>query len=56
MVERWAAECLYARIDGVRHAGAWCVMEVELIDPQLYLDDAQLVGRFADAIQTVVRR
>ena len=42
---------LYARVDLVRHAGAWAVMELELIEPELFLPrDAAAPARFAAAI------
>ncbi len=42
---------LYARIDFVRHQGRWLLMEVELIEPSLYLRyDPAAAGRFADAL------
>jgi glutathione synthase/RimK-type ligase-like ATP-grasp enzyme len=41
---------LYARVDLVRHAGRWALMELELIEPSLYFDqDARAAERFAAA-------
>lgn len=36
-VERYAKNCLYARIDGLMVNGKFCLMELELIEPFLYL-------------------
>lgn len=45
---------LYARVDLVRHESRWLVMELELIEPYLYLDFAPdpeaAAGRFAAAL------
>jgi glutathione synthase/RimK-type ligase-like ATP-grasp enzyme len=42
---------VYARIDGVRRDGRFLVMEVELIEPFLFLDGANGASdRFADAV------
>jgi glutathione synthase/RimK-type ligase-like ATP-grasp enzyme len=42
---------LFARVDGVEAAGRFLVMEVECIEPELYLaGDRELAGRFADAV------
>ena len=56
VVEVCAATCLYARIDGVLSGDTWQVMEVELIDPELYLDTGETVERFADAIEAALGR
>ena len=37
------ADLLYARIDMIRHEGAWRVMELELIEPSLFLEDCPAV-------------
>ncbi|MFT4994250.1 MAG: glutathione synthase/RimK-type ligase-like ATP-grasp enzyme [Paraglaciecola sp.] len=43
-------DALYARIDLIRHAGGFAIMEVELIEPSLYFNmDPQSPQRFADA-------
>jgi len=43
---------LYARVDGVRSGDAFLLMEVELIDPQLYLEDSPAgTLRFARAVR-----
>jgi glutathione synthase/RimK-type ligase-like ATP-grasp enzyme len=36
-VTRFAPGCLYARVDGVRARGAFLLMELEIIEPFLYL-------------------
>jgi hypothetical protein len=47
---------VYARIDGVRCDGRFLVMEVELIEPFLFLDGAEgASARFADAVLKRVR-
>lgn len=44
-------ETLYARVDLVRHAGDFVVMELELIEPSLYFQlDTASQARFADAL------
>ncbi|MDP4198427.1 MAG: hypothetical protein Q8922_04080 [Bacteroidota bacterium] len=37
-VERFASDTLYARVDGVTRGGTFHLMELELIEPYLYLD------------------
>lgn len=54
LVAETAADCLYARVDGVRRDGAWQLMELELIDPELYLDEDDATARFADAVCAVL--
>lgn len=47
---------LYARVDGVEAGGELVLMELELIDPVLFLSgDARAPQRFADAIMHVAR-
>jgi glutathione synthase/RimK-type ligase-like ATP-grasp enzyme len=42
---------LFARVDGVEVSGRLLVMEVECIEPELYLaGDPELAGRFADLV------
>ncbi|WP_018984443.1 ATP-grasp domain-containing protein [Salinimonas chungwhensis] len=42
---------LYARIDIVRFAHKWCIIEVELIEPSLYFNlDSQSPQRFVEAV------
>lgn len=44
---------LYARVDLIRHAGGFSLMEVELIEPALYLSKSQgAAERFAEALQS----
>jgi glutathione synthase/RimK-type ligase-like ATP-grasp enzyme len=48
---------LYARVDGVEADGELTLMELELIDPVLFLGrDAGAAGRFADAVELLARR
>jgi glutathione synthase/RimK-type ligase-like ATP-grasp enzyme len=44
-------EIVYARVDLLRHLGAWCVSEVEVTEPGLYLDVVPGVAdAYADAL------
>ena len=47
---------LYARVDMVRHAdGGFCLMELELIEPDLYLTyDLEASMRFKDAVEAAL--
>jgi hypothetical protein len=46
---------LYARVDGVESAGRLCLMELELIEPALFLKSSLgAPGRFADAIVSIL--
>ncbi len=46
---------LYARVDGVEHEGQFLLMELELIEPALFLlSDPSAAGRFAGAIRQCV--
>lgn len=48
---------LYARVDLVRHGDRWLLMEVELIEPALWLDLAPDGGaRFAEALKIAADR
>jgi hypothetical protein len=48
---------LYARMDAVEAKGELTLMELELIDPVLFLErDAGAAGRFADAVEVLARR
>lgn len=50
-----ATSLLYARTDLVRHAGAWVVMELELIEPSLYFPFGDgAAERFAAAVDALV--
>ena len=45
------ASAAYARVDGVRVDGQFLLMEIELIEPSLFLDgDAAAAARFADVL------
>lgn len=45
------ADALYARLDYVYYQGQWCLMEMELIEPALYLAyDAQAPARWAQRL------
>ncbi|HEV7507139.1 MAG TPA: hypothetical protein VGS07_19775 [Thermoanaerobaculia bacterium] len=49
--ERISGPWLYARVDGVELAAGFTLMELELIEPSLFLSyDPQAPGRFADAV------
>lgn len=51
-----APPSLYARVDGVVDKGAFRLMELELIEPALFLaDQPQAAGSFADAIAAALR-
>lgn len=46
----------YARVDGVVRDGAFLLMELELLEPQLFLDiEGRAASRFADAISRNLR-
>jgi glutathione synthase/RimK-type ligase-like ATP-grasp enzyme len=48
---------LYARVDAVEAGGELILMELELIDPVLFLgSNSGAAGRFADAIEMLARR
>lgn len=52
VVAHEAANCLYARVDAVWHQQQWQVMEVELLEPALYLaQDAEAPARWAAAVR-----
>ncbi|ANJ27471.1 ATP-grasp domain-containing protein [Agromyces aureus] len=56
MLGRLPFELLYARIDVVRFGGRLAVLELELVEPMLYLDRAAgSAGRLADAVISTVR-
>jgi glutathione synthase/RimK-type ligase-like ATP-grasp enzyme len=51
LLEASAPGCLYARVDAVAAGGRFILMEVELVEPTLYLaHDASAAGAFARAI------
>ncbi len=42
---------VYARVDGVHHDGAFCLMELELIEPEMFLrHEPRAAARFADVV------
>jgi hypothetical protein len=46
---------LYARVDFVRSGGAFRLMELELVEPSIYLrTDPGSAERFADAVATLL--
>ena len=48
---------LYARVDGVETRDGFLLMELEMLEPLLFLElDPGAPGRFADAIVAVVER
>ncbi|MGA8256473.1 MAG: hypothetical protein WB767_07855 [Nocardioides sp.] len=50
------AELSYVRVDLLHHDGAWCVSEVELTEPGLYLDVVASNGAaFADVVASALR-
>jgi glutathione synthase/RimK-type ligase-like ATP-grasp enzyme len=54
VVDQFAASTLYARIDIVESKLQPVIMEVELIDPELFISSApQSAERFADALQRI---
>lgn len=59
IVRRFAPGCLYARVDGVETvaAGGFWLMELELIEPFLYLDSAgpEAYNRYAEALEALVQ-
>jgi hypothetical protein len=54
-VEATGSIPLYARVDGVESGGRLCLMELELIEPALFLQSSPWAAdRFADAIVSVL--
>ncbi|WP_343671080.1 hypothetical protein [Chitinophaga sp.] len=52
-VERYAKNCLYARVDGLMVNGHFVLMELELIEPYLYLSYGEnAVEKYYEAILT----
>ncbi len=48
------ADCLYARVDGIEKNGSFVLMELELIEPFLFLETDSLAAKnFAAAIQSL---
>ena len=60
LVRRFAPGCLYARVDGVETeaAGGFWLMELELIEPFLYLDSAGpgAYARYAEALEALLQQ
>ncbi|GAA3920455.1 hypothetical protein [Hymenobacter algoricola] len=55
LAARFAPDCLYARVDGVEADGELLLMELELIEPFLYLASAEgSFARYEEALQRVV--
>ncbi|RSK50827.1 ATP-grasp domain-containing protein [Hymenobacter rigui] len=56
IVQRFAAGCLYARVDGVDQHGELLLMELELIEPFLYFaSDPQALPRYEAALREMVK-
>lgn len=54
-VHEFAKGCLYARVDGLMIDGIFCLMELELIDPYLFLDvDKHSYERYYTALQKII--
>jgi glutathione synthase/RimK-type ligase-like ATP-grasp enzyme len=52
VMERFARETLYARVDMVERGEEALLMELELIDPELFIEPGSpAIGRFAEALQ-----
>ena len=47
---------LYARVDAVEVSGHLCLMEIELIEPALFLNSSPVAARFAHAVAAAVVR
>lgn len=55
VINRFASDCLYARLDGVQLNGELVLMEVELIEPFLFLStDPQAIDRYHEALLKLV--
>lgn len=55
IISRIAGPLLYARVDGVTQDGQFVLMELELIEPYLFLgSDPRAADRFADAIRSAL--
>src|SRR5205085_12062524 len=50
IVDNVKDELLYARVDGIFMDGQLYLMELELIEPDLFLNDEKIWDRFAKAI------
>jgi glutathione synthase/RimK-type ligase-like ATP-grasp enzyme len=55
LVAKFASGCLYARVDGLNHKGEFRLMELELIEPMLYLQDkAELFENYYQALRQML--
>lgn len=55
IVARFAQGCLYARVDGVEVDGEFLLMELELIEPFLYLDaDEKAPQRYEEGLRALL--
>lgn len=55
LVRQRCADCLYARVDGLRVAGHYAIMELELLEPSLYLaHEPGAPARWAQVLQNVL--
>lgn len=56
VVNEFASECLYARVDGLWVDGQLQLMELELIEPYLFLfTDDKALGNYVSAIEKLVK-
>jgi glutathione synthase/RimK-type ligase-like ATP-grasp enzyme len=56
-VDKFAQGCLYARVDGVMIDGTFSLMELELIEPFLYLDSSQNgFENYFEALQKMMKK
>jgi len=53
-VERYAKGCLYARVDGVIKEGRFLLMELELIEPLLFLSATEQYEHYYQALKQIV--
>jgi len=55
IVDNFAKNCLYTRVDGLNVYGKLTIMELEMIEPNLYLDkDEGSYQRYYEAIETLM--
>jgi glutathione synthase/RimK-type ligase-like ATP-grasp enzyme len=52
-VERYAKGCLYARVDGVVKEGRFLLMELELIEPLLFLSTSEQYEHYYQALKQI---
>lgn len=56
-VAHFAPDCLYARVDAIMRDGKPMLMELELIEPYLFLSsDANAVERYTDALEAITQQ